>query len=249
MKDVMARVYFIYGMLLFSITMIPVAIIFFIVRNFANEKTANRIIQKTFQRWMGFYMPMIFCKVTHVGREHFKPGKQYIVTINHNSLADVPVSSPGIPGPNRTLAKIEMAKIPIFGYIYTSGSILVSRTDAQSRRDSMQHMKNALQKGLHLCLFPEGTRNKTDLPLAKFYDGAFRLAIETQTPIIPAIIFGTKNILHPTKKMWAWPHKIQFHFLPEVSVEPYTVKETEKKKNRVSDIMRNHYTNNYRLSE
>lgn len=61
---------------------------------------------------------MIFCPVKHVGRHHFLKGKNYVVTLNHNTLADVPVSSPGIPGPNRTLAKIEMASIPIFGYIY-----------------------------------------------------------------------------------------------------------------------------------
>lgn len=71
---------------------------------------------------------------------------------------------------------------------------MVTRQDAQSRKDSFPKMIEALNKGLHLCLFPEGTRNKTSEPLARFYDGAFKVAIEAQKPIIPGLIFGTKNI-------------------------------------------------------
>ena len=168
MKDILARMYFVYGMLLFAITMLPVALLFWVVRHTCNERKASILIQKGFQVWMGMYMPLIFCPVRHKGREYFKPGKNYVVTLNHNTLADVPVSSPGIPGPNRTLAKVEMSKIPIFGYIYKSGSILVSRQDAKSRKDSIPQMIEALKHGLHLCLFPEGTRNKTDQPLARF---------------------------------------------------------------------------------
>lgn len=190
---------------------------------------------------MGIYMPMILCPVKHRGRENFRKGQNYVVTLNHNTLADVPVSSPGIPGPNRTLAKVEMSKIPIFGYIYTSGSILVTRQDAQSRKDSYPKMVEALEQGLHLCLFPEGTRNKTSEPLARFYDGAFKVAIMAQKPIIPGLIFGTKSILHPTKKMWAWPHKVEFHFLPELSTQGLTINDTDALKQKVFQIMRDYY--------
>ncbi|MEZ5047860.1 MAG: lysophospholipid acyltransferase family protein [Chitinophagaceae bacterium] len=241
-KDILARVYFFYGMILFAITMIPVAIIIFLGRTFLSEKKASIVIQSCFQVWMGIYMPLIFCPVKHIGREHFKKGQNYVVTLNHNALADVPVSSPGIPGPNRTLAKIEMSKIPIFGYIYTSGSILVDRMDAHSRAESYAKMVAVMQKGLHLCLFPEGTRNKTSMPLARFYDGAFRVAIMAQKPIIPGLIFGTKNILHPTKKYWAKPHRIEFHFLPSIEVEGLTLDDVGNIKQKVFNVMTEYYT-------
>ncbi|HOZ52571.1 MAG TPA: lysophospholipid acyltransferase family protein [Chitinophagaceae bacterium] len=240
-KNILGRIYFVYGMLLFAITMVPVALIFWIARTFLNEKMANQVVQRGFQIWMGFYMPLIFCPVTHKGRDHFKKGKNYVVTMNHNTLADVPVSSPGIPGPNRTLAKVEMAKIPIFGYIYKSGSILVTRQDAQSRKDSIPMMVTALEKGLHLCLFPEGTRNKTDQPLARFYDGAFKVAIQAQKPIIPGIIFGTRSILDSNKKIWAWPHKIELHFLPEISTEGMVATDSDTLKLKVFEIMKDYY--------
>ena len=228
-------------MLLFAITMIPVAIIFFIAKNTLSEKKASYVVQRGFQIWMGIYMPLIFCPVTHRGRDNFKKGQNYVVTLNHNTLADVPVSSPGIPGPNRTLAKVEMSKIPIFGYIYKAGSILVTRQDASSRKESIPKMIDALNQGLHLCLFPEGTRNKTDQPLARFYDGAFKVAIEAQKPIIPGLIFGTKAILDSNKKMWAWPHKVEFHFLPEVSTVGLQQTDTEMLKQKVFEIMKTYY--------
>lgn len=228
-------------MLLFAITMIPVAIIFFIAKNTLSEKKASYVVQRGFQIWMGIYMPLIFCPVTHRGRDNFKKGQNYVVTLNHNTLADVPVSSPGIPGPNRTLAKVEMSKIPIFGYIYKAGSILVTRQDASSRKESIPKMLEALNQGLHLCLFPEGTRNKTDQPLARFYDGAFKVAIEAQKPIIPGLIFGTKAILDSNKKMWAWPHKVEFHFLPEISTAGLMASDTESLKQQVFNVMKDYY--------
>lgn len=241
MKDVLARLFFFYGMLLFAITMLPVAFVFWIARNTLPEPKAAQVIQRGFQVWMGIYLPMVFCRVTHHGRSHFKTGKNYVVTINHNSLADVPVSSPGIPGINKTLAKIEMAKIPVFGYIYSSGSILVDRSNNRSKAESFFAMVDALKKGYHLCLFPEGTRNKTDKPLGPFFDGAFKVAIKAQKPIIPALIFGTKHILHPTKKYWAWPNQIEFHFLPEVSVEGMKTSDCEGLQSKVYAMMHDYY--------
>lgn len=247
MKDILARIYFVYGMILFGITMIPVALIFWIVRHTMSEQQAGKIIQKGFQLWMGIYMPLIFCPVTHRGRSYFEKGKNYVVTLNHNTLADVPVSSPGIPGPNKTLAKIEMASIPVFGYIYSSGSILLNREDIQSRKDSYGKMLDALEKGFHLCLFPEGTRNKTQEPLARFFDGAFKVAIMAQKPIIPGLIFGTKKILHPTKKMWAWPHRVEFHFLPPIETTGMEVEETDALKQKVFQLMKDYYVSHAHL--
>lgn len=246
-KDILARIYFVYGMLLFMITMIPVAVIFFIARNLLPEKKSSIVIQKGFQIWMGIYMPLIFCPVKHVNRRYFKKGKNYVVTLNHNTLADVPVSSPGIPGVNRTLAKIEMSRIPIFGYIYKSGSILVARNDATSRKESYGKMIEALNKGYHLCLFPEGTRNKTNEPLARFYDGAFKVAIAAKKPIIPGLIFGTRNILHPVKKFWAWPHRIEIHFLEPIETDQMKSEESDQLKQVVFETMKKYYVQHSHL--
>ena len=93
--------------------------------------------------------------------------------------------------------------------------------------------------GVHMLLYPEGTRNKTDDPLKSFYDGAFSLAIDTQQPIMPAAIFNTRKIL-PGKSFFAWPHRIDIHFLPPISTEGLTPEDLPALKEQVFKIMWDH---------
>ena len=169
-------------------------------------------------------------------------GENYIVTCNHNSLMDVPVATPFIPGTNKTIAKSEMAKIPLFGLIYKRGSVLVDRKEKKSRQDSFKKMQNVLSMGMHMCIYPEGTRNKSNLPLKEFHEGAFRLAIQTSTPIIPALIFNTKKVLPANKTFYFHPHKMEIHFLPPIKVEEEGNAELLKQK--VHLVMTDHYLQN-----
>src|SRR6185436_13938883 len=148
-----------------------------------------------------------------------KQGENYIVICNHNSFMDVPLTTPFIPKANKTIAKIEMARIPVFGLIYKRGSILVDRKDKASRTESFKKMKEVLDMGMHMCIYPEGTRNKTTEPLKAFHDGAFKLAIDTQKPLLPAIIFNTKKVLPAGKQFYYWPSKMELHFLPPVAIK------------------------------
>ncbi|WP_315815459.1 1-acyl-sn-glycerol-3-phosphate acyltransferase [Paraflavitalea speifideaquila] len=68
--------------------------------------------------------------------------------------------------------------------------------------------------GLHMCIYPEGTRNKSDQPLKSFHDGAFRLAIDTCKAVIPGVIFNTRKVLPASKPFYLMPHPLQIHFLP-----------------------------------
>jgi len=236
-KRVLGHLYFFYGILLFCITML-IAIIPTGISLLYNDPKRSRISYNAFRVWMGIYMPLVFCPVRRKGKEHFKKGENYVVVINHNSFVDIPVSSPWVPGPNKTLAKAELARTPLFGIIYRSGSILVDRKSEHSRKESFTRMQEALKKGLHLTLYPEGTRNKTDEPLQPFFDGAFITAIRAQKPIIPGIIFGTKKILPLKPKLWAWPHRIDFHFLEAIPTKGMSMSDRGALKDRVYNIMK-----------
>jgi 1-acyl-sn-glycerol-3-phosphate acyltransferase len=163
----------------------------------------------------------------------------YVVTY----MMDIPVSTPWIPGPNKTLAKIEMASTPLFGIIYKAGSILVDRKQDNSRRESFSKMQETLEQGIHLCLYPEGTRNKTDKPLQPFFDGAFLTAIKSQKPIIPGVIFNTGKILPHNKKFGARPMAIPFHFLEPIPTKGLTTDDAAALKQRVFEIMESYYLN------
>lgn len=207
----------VWALIVFIITILPVALLMWII-GIIDEPKRTKIFRVISKIWMRLFFILTGCGLKIIGKNNFKAGEKYIVTCNHNSFMDVPVATPFIPGANKTIAKAEMAKIPVFGLIYKRGSILVDRNDKSSRRDSFKKMKEVLNLGMHMCIYPEGTRNKTDLPLKEFHDGAFKLAIDTGTSILPAILFNTKKILPPGKLFYYWPAKMEIHFLPPIAV-------------------------------
>ena len=142
---------------------------------------------------------------------------------------DVPITTPFVPGANKTIAKRSFTKVPLFGLIYKRGSVLVDRDSNESRRRSYEDMKRTLAQGLHMVIYPEGTRNRTSNPLKSFYDGAFNLAVETKKEVLPAMIFNTRKVLPPAQPFYLWPHKIEMHFLPPVASEGMTNKELKEK--------------------
>lgn len=247
-KRILGHIYFVYALTLFAATMLIVIIPVWLT-TLLKEPTRATVMHPIFRLWMGVYMPLALCPVFRKGKENFEYGKNYVVVCNHNSFADVPVSSPWIPGPNKTLAKVEMARIPLFGIIYKAGSVLVDRKNDSSRRESFNQMAQMLEKGLHLCLYPEGTRNKTDQPLQAFYDGAFTTAIRSQKSVIPGIIFNTRNILPDRPKFWAWPNVVHIHFLPAVSTDDLQMQDSGPLKDKIRAQMEAYYvTNKERLS-
>ena len=242
-KNILGHIFIVYAMIIFIITMLIVFIPIWII-SYTPEPFRARALHLIFRVWMGVYMPLCFCPVFRKGKKNFKKGERYVVVINHNSLADIPVSSPWIPGHNKTLAKVEMSRIPLFGVIYKCGSIIVDRKNENSRRESFTKMQETLNMGIHLCLYPEGTRNKTSQPMQPFFDGAFVTAIKAQKPIIPGIIFNTGKILPHYKKFWALPMPIRIHFLESIPTEGLTLNDVPALKEKVHNIMSTYYVAN-----
>jgi 1-acyl-sn-glycerol-3-phosphate acyltransferase len=121
------------------------------------------------------------------------------------------------------------------------GAVLVSRKDEKSRRESFDKMKGELKKDIHICIYPEGTRNRTKEPLKQFYDGAFRLAHATKKSIIPAVILNTKKVLPIDKTFYFWPHRIEMHFLEPIPTGEKTAAEL---KEIVFNRMKEYYLSN-----
>ncbi len=222
-RNILGRIFATWALIIFVITLLLVFIPF-LVSGLWKEPTRTRLFVSMSRIWMKVFFTLTGVRRIFRGRENFAPGETYVVVCNHNTFMDVPLTTPGIPGAgNKTIAKAELAKIPLFGLIYQRGSVLVNRKSEASRKASFQKMKKVLQMGLHMCIYPEGTRNKTGEPLAKFHDGAFRLAIEAGTRIVPTLIFYSRDVLPPDKKFYFWPHRIEMHFLPPVAVKDIPV--------------------------
>jgi 1-acyl-sn-glycerol-3-phosphate acyltransferase len=237
--EIYARICAFWGLILFVVTMLLFMIPFLLFSYSQPDPTRNRRFIRYARVWMAVYLTGIGCRLRTKGREKFKKGENYIVVFNHNSLMDVPISSPGVPGANKTIAKTSFAKVPVFGMLYRTGSILVDRNSEASRRDSFIKMKEVLDMGMHMTLYPEGTRNQTDLPLKTFHNGAFRLALTTGKAIIPAMIFHSKFVLPANKTFFLRPHRLVLHFLDPIL--PLPGESADELKDRVHQIMEDYY--------
>src|SRR5690349_1472802 len=115
LKAVAGRIWALWGLCLFVATMI-IAMLFYSFCYLMKEPQRSRWHRQVSRVWMSFYLLCIGCPLKVRGEDCFEKGQNYIVVCNHNSLMDVPVTTPFMPNPNKTIAKKEFAAIPIFGW-------------------------------------------------------------------------------------------------------------------------------------
>lgn len=240
-KNIFARVWALWGLVSFVILFFLIFIPSMLAYLIKDPVKGQYYFIKVSKLWMNIWLPLIGCPVKVTGKENFIANKNYVIIFNHNALLDVPLSAPYVPGANKTIAKSSFAKVPIFGLFYKRGSVLVDRKDDKSRIQSYDEMKTVLAGGMHMCIYPEGTRNRTAEPLKPFYDGAFKLAVETKKEIMPCIITGTKKAMPVKKIFYLLPTRLQMHFLPAVAAENIAVKELKEK---VFEMMKEYYVKN-----
>lgn len=163
--------------------------------------------------------------------------KQYVFVANHVSNLDAAFLVKVIRQPFRPLGKIELVKVPVFGYIYKVAVVTVDRGDASHRSKSIRNLKSIIRKGISILIFPEGTFNETGLPMKEMYDGAFRIAIETQTPIKPVIFPDTYARMQGDKVFSLNPGICRAIWLSEVPVEGCTLADLPRLKQQVLMLM------------
>ncbi len=147
--------------------------------------------------WSWIFSKLTFIRYEFYGREKIDRKKAYIYVSNHTSFLDLPGIRMIIPGQFRPLAKKELLKIPIFGWIARSATVIVDRSSSQSRKKSMDRLKQILLDGISILIFVEGTQNRSKDLLQPFHDGAFRIAVDTQQPILPMVVKGAGLLMPP----------------------------------------------------
>jgi len=163
--------------------------------------------------------------------------KQYIFVGNHISYIDAPLLVKTIRRPIRDLGRIELSNLPVFGFMYRSVVVIVNRGDAAHRAKSVRNLKSVISKGVSIIVMPEGTFNMTHQPLKDFYDGAFRVAIETQTTIKPFLLLDAFDRMHYRHLFTLTPGKSRAIFLQEVPVDGLTLDDIQSLKQKVYELM------------
>lgn len=228
--------YVIYAFLLFVALMIPVFIWSLMMLPLGRIKGGN-LIYATCIVWADIWFALIFIRHKNIFLEEPKKGQSYIFVANHISYLDAAVIPKTLRHPLRPLGKMEMAKVPVFGFIYQRTIVSVDRSSAANRAKSVHLLKSILRKGISVLVFPEGTFNMTHQPLKAFYDGAFRIAIETQIPIKPVLFLDTYTRMNYCSIFSLNPGINRSVFLPEISVEGLKTEDTAMLKQKVFDVM------------
>ena len=236
---VLKAIFSIYVFILFIVIML-LLFPFVIAVSFFGKVKGGNIIYKICQRWADVIF--VLCGLFH--KNYFEAphdnNKQYVFVFNHISYMDIPVLMKVIRKQHfRILGKAEMSKIPVFGFFYKHAVVMVNRESAQKRVASILQLKKVIAKKISVVIAPEGTFNTTHHPLKKFYDGAFRVAIETQTPIKPILFLDTFDRMNYKSILSITPGRSRAIYLEEISVEGLTIKDVKFLKEKVYHIMEN----------
>lgn len=186
--------------------------------------------------WSWIFSKLTFIRYKFYGKENFTKGKAYIYVSNHTSFLDIPGLMMLLPGQVRPLAKKELLKIPIFGWIASSAAIIVDRSSPESRKKSIDRLKAFLMDRISILIFAEGTQNRSKNLLQPFKDGAFRIAVDTQQPILPIVILGAGPLM-PPGTINLKPGLIRIYVGKEIPTEGLTVEEVRSLKQKTFDVM------------
>lgn len=228
--------YVVYAFVCFVTLMVPV-FLWSLVAVLAGKIKGGNLIYQACTVWADVWFALIFIRHKNIFLQKLERGKSYIFVVNHLSYLDSALIPKVFRRPVRPLGKIEMARIPVFGTIYKNVIVTVDRSSAANRTKSVQALKSILRKGISVLVFPEGTFNETGLPLKSFYDGAFRVAIETKTAVVPVLFLDTYSRMSHDSVLSLNPGKSRAVFLPPVSVEGLGANDVSLLKAKVFGVM------------
>jgi 1-acyl-sn-glycerol-3-phosphate acyltransferase len=197
-----------YALLVFIVTLLIFFPVYIFVFLFFDDKKAPRIAHRASNVWAKILFIAFLIRYKISNKEIIDRNKAYIFVANHRSFLDIPLFALSCKNTFRFLAKAELTKIPLLGYVIKKLYITVKRGDKTDRHRSMDAMKNSLDENVSVFVCPEGTRNKTDKPLLDFKDGAFRLAIATKTPLAVLAIWNTEKLYSPKATYLLKPGKV-----------------------------------------
>lgn len=237
MKDVFRQIWAVYGVIVVSVFIliyIPISLVVLLIVGKRSEKPILQIGYKVIARLICF---LLFIRFKLKSTIKVNQNEGYVLVSNHKSMMDVFASEVTSPVVFKFLGKLSTGRIPVWGLLIRRLCILIDRSSKLSRQEGYKNMAKNLKEGFSVFIFPEGTRNKTLEPLKQFYDGAFRLAIEEQKPLLVQTLIGSDNILSPQNAFRLSPGNVTVYWDGPIDTTAYTLENLEELKDKVKDIM------------
>jgi len=229
-------VYSLYAIVVFLVIMLLIFPFVVIASFFGRIKGGNMVLWLC-RLWADIWFPLIGIYHKYIYEAPHDKTRPYIFVTNHISYLDSAVLVKAYRQPLRPLGKVEMTKVPVFGFIYKKAIVTVDRSNIIDRASSIRVLRSILSKGISVLVFPEGTFNTTHQPLKDFYDGAFRLAIETQTPVKPVLFLDTYSRMPYAGLLTMTPGQSRIVYMEEVPVKGLVMADLPALKRRVYTLM------------
>jgi 1-acyl-sn-glycerol-3-phosphate acyltransferase len=222
--------YCVYALVVFIAGMLCV-LPFVAVFSLQGAKKGGNRIYGICRWWDKVWLFLVGIRSRVFSAEIVDPSRPYVFVSNHISYLDIPMILQAVKRDSlRILGKMELSRVPVFGYIYSRAVVMVDRSSMKDRSRSLRDLRTILADELSVFIFPEGTFNETGKPLKDFYDGAFRIAIEMQTPVQPMLFLDTYDRMNYATIFALCPGRSRVVFLPAVEVEGIADAEVLKEK-------------------
>ena len=185
--------------------------------------------------WAALMLRVVGARVTWEGLERRHTDRPVIYLANHQSNVDIWAMIRVMPLSTRFVAKQSLFRIPFLGSaMRAAGFIAIDRTDRHRAIASLRAAAAQISAGSSVVLYPEGTRSQ-DGQLQPLKKGPFHLAVQSQVPIVPMVVQGTRAIMRPGS-LEVRPGPAQVRFLPWIEPEEYG-KDADKLRARVTEVL------------
>lgn len=181
--------------ILYLIIGIPVLFVEWIIGKF-NRQAAD-ISQLRMVQW-AFRVILFICgtKLTIIGEENVPKDQPVLYIGNHRSYFDIIITYSRCPRLTGYVAKDSMKKVPLLSTWMTRlHCLFINRSDVKEALKTILAGIDNIKNGISMCIFPEGTRNKTDDLMLPFKEGSFKIAEKSGCPIIPMAITNSADVL------------------------------------------------------
>jgi len=222
--------------LLFILFMFPITLIMWTL---AAPFNYGELVVHRWLSWQGRVLIKVspLWKLKVLSRGNYRPGTNYIMISNHQSLLDIPVIK-ALKYDYKWVSKVENFRVPVLGQsMRLAGYISLSRGNKESVIRMMEQSEEVLKRGESLFIFPEGTRSP-DSEIRRFKSGAFRLAISTHTPILPVLIDGTGAVLPRKGFIFSSGHKLVMKILKPIYTDDFQTDDPDRLAAEVETMMR-----------
>lgn len=204
-RRVAGQIWAVYGLLVFFVLVLLFFPFYLLFLGLLPRRFARVVIRFNHHVFPYIFFTLVGIRLKVHGRELLRKGEQYIIISNHRSAIDFVANPVAFPGLWLFLAKKELTRVPLLGFLVKRLCVLVDRKDPASAARSLEWLKKAFSEGFSVFIYPEGTRNRGDQPLGPFFSGAFRLSRDLDHPIAVLTLCNVHRRSGTARALDLWP--------------------------------------------